>query len=275
MKRKITLFLCLLISLTIVLTGCPKVDEPDPITPETPSQTNTNTFIRKHTENDAFNGFTEIYFDNYEEQLSKSEYVFIKRKKTNDIAWQEIMFIDVYGSSTPYSETLSNISPVIDYYVEENVDYLYYLEFGKPGVNRYDEDSPEERNKSEKGYGEIQIVQGSASYDEETGILLFSNLPSFSYTPLTGIFDEYGIQKRFSYEGYSILRINFSDIVDSKVTIFDQNIQTFMLGTTLTPGNYDISISKTYENYRVLYEAKFPMSPNMPSITLPSTLPAN
>lgn len=267
MKRKITLLLCLFVALAIVLTGCPKVDEPAPVTPE-----DTTSFVRKHAGNDECKGFTEIYFDNFEEQLTQATEITIQRKTSNS-NWENIYDISLLS----YGSLFTELDPVIDYYAEQGTTYTYRIVFMTPTYNF--SDSGEQSFKTAASFGPIEYTPGSSTYTESTGILTFSQNPSFTFTEPS---DSHIVSQtiKYTYEipgsqmsyAFNILVTQSSEY--SILDIFNGSIDSWKnvaRGQTFTYDENTLNITFQKSDSLIVYQFTTDDSTGFPNIIIPST----
>lgn len=266
MKRKITLLLCLFVALAIVLTGCPKMNEP--VEPDS----NAKSFIRLH-QGGEYDGFTELFFENYKDSIKGSKSAYIYRKAEDETDYDVIYTFRVKKQT----EYLSPIPAVIDYYAEKNVKYTYKLGFGD-----YDKPltfSDESVFTTAKSIAKPTVTGGIATFDVNTGIFEFSTLPQIHYTPLS-FFSSYATG-RLSYSyNYNNSKYTISLAISKftgteKFNLYDylQLIQyTDLMGSTLTPDSFVLEMYNDESSFYTFYDSYIDC-PDLPIITLPDEIP--
>lgn len=245
----------------------------------TPTSIPAPSFLRKHSGNDSYNGFIEIYFDNYRNQLAKSSILHIERKDGNSV-WEMIYEIGVvWNSNLENFSTLSSELTFIDYYTDANTEYSYRFSFSKDGSVIYN--SQEQSITATSGLGEIQVNQGAGTYNETTGKLTFSTIPTFNYTPVNGYFDSTDKTLQCSYERtpswISGTQLDLSSITAAN-KIFDvyrQVQQTGdkndIIGNTLTPEYYYLSFRKDTNDIQIYYFFSQPVTSGLlPNMYIPT-----
>lgn len=122
MKRS-RLFTCFLIlSLFLVLYGCKPLAGGGKNGKNTPASTPETTpaadpaptgapFVRKHTGNDTYKDYTEIYFDGYQDTIKNAPNLIIYRQKAGEEnKWEGIYFVQ-----RSYDNAIGELQPLIDY----------------------------------------------------------------------------------------------------------------------------------------------------------------
>lgn len=209
------------------------------------------------------NGYAEIYLDDYAEQLSYSNGFGIDRRKVGTNEWERV--IDVW------CENEKNISPditFIDYYVDSNTEYVYQL-----CCNNFQ--SRVVKLTPRNGYGEISITPGEASYNENSGILSFTTLPTFEFTEIEDSFSSWQII--YIDNDIGTFNINVESTENNEINIFDQLPRQYEYERFLGKTFYEVVLwvdiqKKISDDVWLHYFKNIPVT-NMPAISFPSEYP--
>ena len=228
-------------------------------------------FLRAST-NSVYQGYTEIFFDNYTDSVTSSDYIIIFRRKTGESNSRSIYIISSINGN------FTDVPPVIDYYVDSDTTYEYSLYFSN------DDRTAFISYEAAAGLGEPTCTQGTATYSNL--ILTFSTLPVFPNVQIDGYDSSTGVVYDKGYMGYcfdftynstSFLDGNDLNLWDSLSRCYPQSELTELAGQTLTPESYYLKIynsDSTTSGIRISYSISFPITSGLPDITLPTEWPS-
>ena len=209
-------------------------------------------------------GYTEIYFDNYRDVLEGATFITIYRRSNNS---DEFEYIGELWN--PKGGQVDTSLKFVDYYVNPNTEYEYKFQTNhfSSGVNR---------EKPTKGYGEITVTQGSATYDAVNAKLNFTTMPEFIYQEINE-FEDCWVEPKFYYTTtdywnfwilLNSIRNNSIDINEKLASVWDPDRY---LGKIAEKSYFQIKFGKCIGNTEFHYVKEVPAT-NMPAITFPSEI---